>query len=52
MVIEGDLTSGGEHTIQCTDDVSWNCAPEVCIVLLTSVIQIKPIKRKKDLIIF
>ena len=31
MVMEGDLTSGAGHTIQCTDDVLWNCAPEICI---------------------
>ena len=23
MVMEGDLTWGGEHTVQCTDDVVW-----------------------------
>ena len=44
MVMEGDLTWGGEHTIQCTDDVLWNCIiskitqePKTCIILLTSV---------------
>ena len=26
--MEGDLTWGGEHAIQCTDDESWNCTPE------------------------
>ena len=31
----GDLTWGGEHTIQCTDGVLWNCTPETCIILLT-----------------
>ena len=42
--MEGDLTWGGEHTIQCTDDVLWNCIiskitqePKTCIILLTSV---------------
>ena len=25
MAMEGDLTLGGEHTIQCTDGVSLNC---------------------------
>ena len=33
MVMDGDLPWGGEHT----DDVMWNCAPENCIILLTSV---------------
>ena len=30
MVMEGDLTWGGEHTILCTDDVLWNRASETC----------------------
>ena len=34
MVMEGDLTWGGEHTIQCADDVLWNCTPEISIILL------------------
>ena len=34
---EGDLIWGCEHTVQCTDDVLWNCAPEIYIILLTSV---------------
>ena len=38
---------GYEHTIQCTDDVLWNCALETCIKLLTSVTAINSIKRKK-----
>ena len=42
----GDLTWGGEHTIQCTDDVLWNCAPETCVILLTSVTPIHAIKGK------
>ena len=31
--INGDgwrLDLGGEHTVQCTDDVLENCAPETC----------------------
>ena len=28
MVIERDLTLGGEHTIQYTNDVLQNCTPE------------------------
>ena len=34
--INGDgwrLDLGGEHTINCTDDVLWNCVPEACIIL-------------------
>ena len=44
MVMDRDLTWSGEHTIQCTDDVLWNCAPETCIILLTIV---TPINFKK-----
>ena len=38
---------GGEHTLQCADDVLWNCAPETCIILLTSVTSINATKSKK-----
>ena len=34
--MEGDWTWGGEHTIQCTDDVLQNCTPETDIILLTN----------------
>ena len=47
MAMEGDLTWGSEHTMQCTDDVLWNCAPETCIILLTNVTTINLIKRRK-----
>ena len=43
--MEGDLTWGGEHTIQHTDDVLKNCAPETYMILLTSV---SPINFLKD----
>ena len=33
MVREGDLTLGGEHTIQYTDDILQNCTPEAYIIL-------------------
>ena len=46
-VREGDLTRGGEHIVQCADDVLWNCAPETCVILLTSVAPINSIKSKK-----
>ena len=39
MVREGDLTCGGDHTIQCTDAV---------ITLLTNVTTIKSIKKTRD----
>ena len=47
MVMEGDLTWGGEHTIQCTDGVFWNRAPDTCVILLTSVTPQNAIKRKE-----
>ena len=37
MVMDEDLILGGEHTIRCTDDVLQNCAPETCVILLSSV---------------
>ena len=37
MVEDRDLTWGGEHTMQCTDHVLWNGAPETCVILLTTV---------------
>ena len=33
----GDLTWGGEHTIQHTDDVLQKCILETYIILLTNV---------------
>ena len=48
MVMEGDLTWGGEHTIQYTDDVLLNCTPETCIILLTNVTPINSIKTIKN----
>ena len=37
MVTEGDLTLGGEHTIQYTDDTLQNCSLETYIIILTNV---------------
>ena len=37
MVMEGDLTQGGEHTVQYADDVLQNCTTETCIILLINV---------------
>ena len=39
MVTQGDLTLGGEHTMQYTDDVSQNCTLGTYIILLTNVTQ-------------
>ena len=47
--MDRDLTWDGKHTIQCTDDVLWNYAPETCIILLTSVTQINSIKMKRKM---
>lgn len=47
MVMKEDLTCGGEHTVECTDDVLQNFAPETSITLLTSVTLIHSIKQKK-----
>ena len=41
------LALGGGRTVQCTDDVLQNSAPETCIILLTSVTPINSIKKKK-----
>ena len=46
MVTEGDLTWGGEHTIQYTDDVGQNCTPKTYIILLTNVTPMNSIKIK------
>ena len=39
MVVEEDLTLGGGHTMQYTDDVSHKCTLETYVTLLTSVTQ-------------
>ena len=46
--MKGDLTWGGEHTVQCTDDVLQDCAPEACIILLTCVTPVNLIKSKEN----
>lgn len=45
--MEGDLNLGGEHTIQCTNDILWNFTVETYIILLTNVTPINPINTKK-----
>ena len=37
--MEGDMTWGGEHTVQRTGEVLQNCAPETCMTLLTNITQ-------------
>ena len=46
MVMEGDLTWGGEHTVQYTDDVLQNCIPETYIILLTNATLINSVKKR------
>ena len=46
MVMEDDLTLGGEHTMQYTDHVSYKCTLETCIILLTNVFLISSIWNK------
>ena len=41
--MEAELTWGGEHTIQHTDDVFYNCTPETYVILLTDVTPINSI---------
>ena len=48
MVMEGDLTWGGEHTIQYTDDILQNRTPETFIILLTNVTPINSIFLKRE----
>ena len=47
MLAEGDLSWGGEHTIQHTGDVLDSCTAETYIILLTYVTPINSIKIKK-----
>ena len=47
MMMEGDLTWGGEHTIQNTDDVLQNCTPETYIIWLSSITPINSIKKRE-----
>ena len=48
MVMEGDLTWGGEHTMQYTDDILQNCTPETYIILLTNVTPMNSVKKNKN----
>ena len=44
MLMDGDYTLDGEHTVQHTDDVLQNCTLETYIILLTNV---TPKQRKR-----
>ena len=48
MMIEEDLTLGGEHTVQHRDDVLQNCTHETHIILLTNVTLIHLINFLKE----
>ena len=45
MVTKGDVTWGGEHTIQYTDDTLYNCTSETYMALLTNVTPISSISK-------
>ena len=44
MVMKGNLTWAGDHTIQNIDDILRNHTPETHIILLTNVTPINSIK--------
>ena len=44
MTMEDNLTWGGEHTVQYTDDVLQNYTPETYIILLINVTTINSMK--------
>lgn len=39
LAMEGNLTLGDAHTVQCTHDILFNCTREIDFVLLTKVTQ-------------
>ena len=49
MVVEGDLTWGGEHTIEYMDDALWKCTPVTYTISLPN---INPNKFDKKLVFF
>ena len=49
MVMEGDLTWGGEHTIQCANDVLQHCTPETYIIVLIHDAPINSINKNKSI---
>ena len=46
MVMDGDLSWGGEHTIQYADDVLQHGTPETYIIILTNVTTVNAVKNK------
>ena len=44
MVVEGDLTLGGEHTMQYRDDALHSCTFETFTIILIDVTPINSIK--------
>ena len=40
IMVTKDLTLGGGHTMQYTDDVSQKCTLEICMILLTNITSI------------
>ena len=44
-----EMTWGGEHTVQYTDDVLQNYTPETYIILLTSATPINSIKNNRSI---
>ena len=46
MLTKGDMTWGGKHTIQYTDDILFNCTSETYVTLLANVAPINSIKNK------
>ena len=49
MVMEGDLTWGGEHRIQY--DVLQNCTPETYIILFTPINSMKQKKNQMPMLV-
>ena len=49
MVMEGNLTFDGGHTIKYTDDLSQNCTLETYIIILTNVTSVNLIFLKRKM---
>lgn len=47
---DGRLTSGGEHTTQYAEDVSWTCTLKAYIILLTHATPIHLINKRSYII--
>ena len=46
--MEGDLTQGGKHTMQYTDDLLQNYIPETYIILLANATPINSINKNNN----